>query len=224
MSQERVARLLTIPASVSLLCGLSLRPPKLLLPRMAAVKPAKVAVRKPARKALPRLAAVDRHIAKRVNDLRPSVKVRLAKVVARLPKGVTLLVTSAARTRAEQASLHSTFGVKARPGTSCHEDGRAVDLNVLVDGERIPVRMQNRLIGSAMASEGFQYLGPRDPVHYSVPKSEIDPTLLHGPELSVSTMADLRELALENSLALQPAVVASSENPLSGVARSPSNP
>src|SRR3569833_2864171 len=157
LSQDRAARLLTIPASVSLLCGLSLSTPKALLPRMTTVQPAKEAAQKPSPRAFPRLAAVDQRIAKRVNALRPSVKVRLANAVARLPKGVTLLVTSAARTHAEQAHLHSTFGVMARPGTSCNEDGRAVDLNVLVDGERIPVRQQNRLIGSAMASEGFQY-------------------------------------------------------------------
>jgi hypothetical protein len=118
--------------------------------------------------------AVDERIAARVQGLRPAVRKRLAQAVKRLPPGVWLLVTSAWRSRAEQAAIRPTFGLKARPGTSTHEDGRAVDVNVLVDGVRISPHVHERIIGQAMASAGFRNLGPRDPVHYSVPKGEAE--------------------------------------------------
>lgn len=148
----------------------------------------------PKRREVPRLIAIDKRIARRVNALRPCVKQRLVRVLDRLPRRVTLLVTSARRTRAEQAALHSTFGVKAKPGMSTHEDGRAIDVNVLVDGRRISPRRNNKIIGAAMASEGFRYLGAMDPVHYSLPKEEVDPTIKHGPLLEVMTMAEAQEL------------------------------
>ena len=47
-------------------------------------------------------------------------------------------------------------------------------MNVFVDWERVRPRKQNKIIGDAMASEGFRYLGAMDPVHYSIPKEEID--------------------------------------------------
>lgn len=194
----RTAKLVSVPASLTLLCGLSLQVPHGLTRRFEqAEKPVQVVKAKPKPKALPKLIAYDRRIARRVNALRPCVKQRLQRVVARLPKNVTLMVTSAARTRAEQASLRSTFGVKARPGTSTHEDGRAVDVNVFVDGERVRPRIQNKIIGEVMASEGFRYLGPKDPVHYSIPKEAIDTTMTSGPLLEVPTMHEMLELKAE---------------------------
>lgn len=145
-------------------------------------------------KSVPKLVAMNERVAKRVNALRPCVKQRLNRVVKKLPNNVTLLVTSAYRTRQEQASLRSTFGVKARPGTSTHEDGRAVDVNVFVNGARVPPKKQNRIIGKVMASEGFRYLGPIDPVHYSVPKWEIDTTISQVPDLQLGTYAEFLEI------------------------------
>ena len=203
---SRTAKLVTVPASVTVLCGLAIHVPVQLTAPVQAPVEAVVLAPKPQLSAeLPRLIAVDKRIARRLNALRPSVKQRLQRVVGKLPENVTLMVTSATRTRAEQASLRSTFGVKAAPGTSTHEDGRAVDVNVFVDGERVRPRTQNKIIGDAMASEGFRYLGAMDPVHYSIPKEEIDLTLAHGPELAVLTMHELAELqaqAEEQNVAL----------------------
>jgi len=190
------AKLVSVPASITLLCGLTMQVPNGLTKRFdTPVAPGVTAVpAKPKVQEMPKLIAFDQRIARRVNALRPSVKQRLQRVAARLPKNVTLMVTSAARTRAEQASLRSTFGVKARAGTSPHEDGRAVDVNVFVDGERVRPRVQNKIIGDVMASEGFRYLGASDPVHYSIPKEAIDTTLTSGPLLEVPTMREMLEI------------------------------
>jgi len=161
----------------------------------------------PAPREVSRILAVDSRIASRVNQLRPCVKQRLARVVEKLPKNVTLLVTSASRTREEQEALRPTFGIKARPGTSTHEDGRAVDLNVYVDGERVRPRYQDEIIGPAMASEGFRYLGPRDPVHYSIPKEKIDTALSFAPDLPVMTMDEALEIKTQTEMAGQAALV-----------------
>ncbi len=158
----------------------------------------------PARPASTKLVAVDRRIATRVNQLRPCVKARLKRVVEKLPANVTILVTSAHRTREEQASLVPTFGIKARPGRSTHEDGRAVDVNVLVDGVRISPRRNQRVIGAAMASEGFRYLGRRDPVHYSIPKEKIDPAPTEDPVLEVATWDEMQQQTVAAAPAPQP--------------------
>lgn len=150
------------------------------------------------RSTLPRIVAVDRHIAARTDQLRPNVKKRLAHAARSLPEGVTLLVTSAYRTYEEQTSLQPTFGVKAAPGTSTHEHGRGIDLNVLVDGERMPPREQQKIIGEAMADAGFRHLGPADPVHYSIPERELGPEPAQELRLEVPTLDEARaELELE---------------------------
>ncbi|MCC2670699.1 MAG: hypothetical protein K0Q72_3170 [Armatimonadetes bacterium] len=192
---SRAAKLVSVPASVTVLCALAIPVPTQITSRFnAPEQPVVVQPMAQPSPELPRLIAVDKRIARRLNALRPSVKQRLQRVVRKLPRNVTLMVTSATRTRAEQASLRSTFGVKAAPGTSTHEDGRAVDVNVFVNGERVRPRRQNKIIGEAMASEGFRYLGAMDPVHYSIPKESIDVTLTRGPELEVPTMRDLIEI------------------------------
>lgn len=194
---SRTVKLVAMPATITVLCGLGFQAPERLTQRFRpAAPPVAIAPQPEPPKELPRLIAVNTRIAKRVNALRPCVKTRLKRVVEKLPKNVTLMVTSATRTRAEQASLRSTFGVKAAPGTSTHEDGRAVDVNVFVDGERVRPRKQNKIIGKAMASEGFRYLGPMDPVHYSVPKPEIDVSA-EGDELLVPTMQEFNEIKAE---------------------------
>lgn len=142
---------------------------------------------------LPRIVAVDRRIAERTEMLLPQVKKRLAHAAKGLPEGVTLLVTSAFRTREEQATLTPTFGLKARPGTSTHEHGRGIDLNVLVNGERISPREQQDVIGESMAKAGFQYLGAADPVHYSIPERELGPLPEEAPRLEVPTLAEVQD-------------------------------
>jgi len=198
----RAPRVLYVPASITLLSAMCVHPPTWMVRHTASPLPVRqvkpVAKQGPEKRPVPRIIAVNARIAKRVNALRPTVKERLERVVQRLPERITLLVTSATRTRAEQAALRPTFGVKARPGHSTHEDGRAIDVNVLVDGERISPRLNQKFIGAAMASEGFKYLGRRDPVHYSLPKDEVDLTLTSGPALHVVTMSELREIEAHN--------------------------
>ncbi|MFN3653175.1 MAG: hypothetical protein ACK47B_26640 [Armatimonadota bacterium] len=198
----RTLRLATLPGCVTLLCALNAQAPQAFLPPAISHSPLaaqpKVEPAPPReKKEVSRLLAVDNRIAKRVNQLRPCVKHRLSRVLSRLPEKVSILVTSAHRTTAEQASLRPTFGIKAKPGTSTHEDGRAVDVNVFVDGERVPPRRHNKVIGKAMALEGFKYLGPSDPVHYSVPKWELDKTA-EDVELPVMTMAEAEEAIAHN--------------------------
>lgn len=213
---SRATKVLYLPAAVTLLSTLSIHPPKWLTRHAAnpaPVEQAKPVAKTPEKLEVPRIVAVDARIAKRLNALRPCVKQRLARVVRKLPKRITLLVTSATRTRAEQAALRPTFGVKARPGTSTHEDGRAIDVNVIVDGERVSPRKNQKYIGKAMASEGFRYLGRMDPVHYSIPKHVIDEELTQGPNLAVVTMDEMREIQAHNEMVeqLESAPAAASE-------------
>lgn len=204
----RTLRLATLPGYVTLLSVLYTFPSQEVLPQwQRPVETAPAVAEAPKPKPAPvrevsRILAVDTRIAVRTNQLRPCVKQRLARVVQKLPKNVTLLVTSAHRTHEEQASLVPTFGLKARPGMSTHEDGRGVDLNVFVDGERVPPRRQHRLIGQAMASEGFRHPFPRDPVHYSIPKEELNQQA-QDVELPVMTMAHAEEIREEQQATRQ---------------------
>jgi len=198
---HRATRILMIPSTVTMLATVVVNPPKWTVVQSAPpaiVAPMEAQQTQQELKELPRIIAVDERIAQRVNDLQPCVKQRLMRVAQKLPKRVTLLVTSAYRTHDEQASLQPTFGIKARPGTSAHEHGRAIDLNVLVDGKRISPRFNQKVIGEEMASEGFRYLGRRDPVHYSVPKDDINPTVTESPDLEVMTWDAMRELAQQH--------------------------
>ena len=223
------AGLFAVPTSVTLLCCLGVSPTQLRITPIwrpsqvteaPAIQPEQPVV---VTRELPRLVAVDGRVARRVNDLRPCVKARLARVVKKLPKRVTLLVTSAHRTHDEQASLVPTFGIKARPGTSTHEDGRAVDLNVFIDGERIRPRKQHKVIGKAMLSEGFRYLGPRDPVHYSIPKEKLDKTAENA-ELEVATWDEMNEIKEEIAAAEQGVTPASAAQPVATASATVSAP
>lgn len=226
---KRAAPALTVQVLMLLLVATEVRPPRWMttppveaaftapaVPLVLSPNPPEVKREIPK---IPKILAVDERIKKRLSQLQPAVKKRLAHVARRLPKRVKLLVTSAYRTRQEQARLRPTFGVKARPGYSPHEDGRAIDLNVLVDGKRIPPRRNKAVIGKIMAEAGFKYLGHHDPVHFSVPKWEIGvPTV--SPDLEVMTMdevLEIRELeaAAEQSPAFtEPAPVLAAETSL----------
>jgi hypothetical protein len=162
---------------------------------------------------------VDKRIVARVRALRPTVKKRLQRVVRKLPSRVSLLVTSAHRTREEQAALRPTFGVKAKPGASPHEDGRAVDVNVLVDGKRVSPRRNQSIIGPAMASEGFRHLGPADPVHYSVPR-EMAATPADDPDLEILTYSEMQELAQQSAVSSQQSVPNNETTPAAELPRS----
>lgn len=145
------------------------------------------------KKVAARVLAADKRVAAGVRGLRPCVKQRLTAVLRKLPRRLTLLVTSAFRTREQQRALRSSFGVKAKPGHSPHEDGRAIDVNVMVDGTLVSARRNHKLIGKVMESEGFEYLGPHDPVHYAVPKEALETGPVEAPELQVVTLQEMDE-------------------------------
>lgn len=197
--QIRPAGALCVPALMTILVAVEARPPRWMVaappPPPPVAAPAAV---KPAPRRVPKILAVDPRIKARLSRLQPGVRKRLARVARRLPAKVTLLVTSAYRTWDEQKRLRPTFGVKARPGRSTHEDGRAIDVNVLVDGERISPRKNRSVIGKFMAEAGFRHLGAIDPVHYSIPKDRVE-DVDEAPVLDVMTMQEAREVALEES-------------------------
>ena len=90
--------------------------------------------------------------------------VNRARAAARI-RGFEAVITSTFRTRAEQQSLFDQFqlGVRsfpvARPGTSRHEFGLAVDMVAVP-----PSRIQDLV--TIMQSVGFQWAGPSDTVHF----------------------------------------------------------
>ena len=90
--------------------------------------------------------------------------VNRARAAARA-RGFELVITSTFRTRAEQQSLFDQFqlGVRsfpvARPGTSRHEFGLAID------GVAIPPSRRPELV-DIMRSVGFRWAGPSDTVHF----------------------------------------------------------
>jgi len=81
--------------------------------------------------------------------------------------GVRVVVTSTRRTRSEQTRLWRKFQAGlakfpvARPGTSKHETGRAIDLV-----PEVPARLP--LVVKAMQGAGFRWAGPRDRVHFDL--------------------------------------------------------
>lgn len=86
--------------------------------------------------------------------------------------GINTIITSTKRSSSEQQRLFADFqkGLRrfpvARPGTSLHETGRAVDI-VPIDPADLP-----RLV-AIMRSSGFRWAGSRDRVHFDIPKRGI---------------------------------------------------
>lgn len=83
----------------------------------------------------------------------------LRRAVAR--RGGTLYINSALRTLPQQYLLHQWYlrgrcgiALAARPGTSNHEGGLAIDIE------------SQAAWRSALSSEAFAWLGPSDPVHF----------------------------------------------------------
>lgn len=79
-------------------------------------------------------------------------------------EGLRPRITSTRRTRAQQVRLYRRYlaGLQpypvARPGTSPHERGLAIDM----------VSRDNETLGRWWRSQGGRWLGPRDPVHFDV--------------------------------------------------------
>lgn len=200
----RVAPALSLSSLMLLLAAVQAQPPRWMTtppePLVLAPEPPPAPAPPPLPpkpRKVPPILAVDNRIRNRVNGLKPAIKKRLAHVARKLPQRVRILVTSAYRTRQEQANLRPTFGVKAKPGRSAHEDGRAIDVNVLIDGQRISPKRNHAVIGKIMAEAGFRYLGHHDPVHFSVPKHEIGSVVAETPQLDVMTIDELEETRAE---------------------------
>lgn len=90
-------------------------------------------------------------------------------------RGIRVRVTSAKRSTAQQERLYAARGSNpypvARPGTSKHELGLAVDL--------VPVGAQNSSLFAAMGEEGERAglrwggrFARRDPVHFELPSDD----------------------------------------------------
>ncbi|MBX3215085.1 MAG: M15 family metallopeptidase [Labilithrix sp.] len=84
-----------------------------------------------------------------------------ALIAAQKARGVTLSINSGLRALPQQYLLYRWYqtkrcgiGLAARPGTSNHESGIAVDI------------ANNAAWRSAMSSKGFRWLGASDPVHF----------------------------------------------------------
>jgi MYXO-CTERM domain-containing protein len=84
-----------------------------------------------------------------------------ALIAAQKARGVTLSMNSGLRTLPQQFLLYRWYqtgrcgiGLAAKPGSSNHESGIAIDIN------------DNASWRSAMSSKGFAWLGSSDPVHF----------------------------------------------------------
>lgn len=77
--------------------------------------------------------------------------------------GTSLTINSAFRTLADQYVLYHSggCGLAARPGSSNHQSGRAIDVSSYAR------------VRSALESAGCTWLGSRDPVHFDCPGSDL---------------------------------------------------
>lgn len=99
-------------------------------------------------------------------SLPSDVRIALSRAQEELRgRGIKVVITSTVRTRAEQQFLfnmfqrgNTTFPV-ARPGTSQHERGLAVDL-VAIPPSDLPE------VVTVMRTVGFRWAGPSDSVHF----------------------------------------------------------
>lgn len=95
-----------------------------------------------------------------VERLSPDLQTALSKALKEYQEktGKTATITSGHRTTEEQEKVGATFGIKAKPGTSKHEKGNAVDVSSADARE-----MESMGI---LAKYGLHRpLGERDPVH-----------------------------------------------------------
>jgi LAS superfamily LD-carboxypeptidase LdcB len=101
---------------------------------------------------LPRTAALDRRVAR-----------RLSAVIEDLQsQGIKISFTWGFRTTCQQRQVNSGGNLKARPGTSPHEAGRAVDVNGILK------RPDSSQIIATFQKYGWVWLGPKDPPHFEI--------------------------------------------------------
>lgn len=101
----------------------------------------------------PRTPALDRRVAKRLLSVRRDLD----------GQGIApLSFTWGFRTTCQQTLLKSNGNLKAKPGTSPHEAGRAVDVNGILN------RRDGGTIVLAFEKHGWVWLGAKDPPHFEV--------------------------------------------------------
>jgi hypothetical protein len=105
----------------------------------------------------PRTPALDRRVARRLLRVREDLE----------SKNIFLTFTWGFRTNCQQRNVNPGPNLKALPGTSPHEAGRAVDVNgMLVNPRREEIIATFRL-------HGFRWLGRKDPPHFEVLPSTV---------------------------------------------------
>jgi hypothetical protein len=105
----------------------------------------------------PRTPALDRRVARRY----------IAAVQEMRDKNIHLTFTWGFRTNCQQRNVDSGGNLKALPGTSPHEAGRAVDVSGMLVNPR-----RDEII-AVFHRHGFRWLGRKDPPHFEVLPSTV---------------------------------------------------
>lgn len=100
----------------------------------------------------PRTPALDRRVARRLLAVRQELDAR----------GISITFTWGFRTTCQQRLVQSGGNLKAKPGTSPHEAGRAVDVNGM------KTRPDRFIIIDAFQRAGWVWLGAKDPPHFDI--------------------------------------------------------
>jgi hypothetical protein len=105
----------------------------------------------------PRTAALDRRVARRYAAVMNTLQ----------SEGINITFTWAFRTKCQQINVNPGTNLKAKPGTSPHEAGRAVDVN----GMKVNPK-RGRII-SVFKQFGWRWLGHKDPPHFEIPAETV---------------------------------------------------
>lgn len=114
-----------------------------------------------------RTPALDKRVAWRWSDALNNLK----------SKGIAVTVNWGFRTTCQQVNVRGTYGVKARPGSSPHEAGIAVDINGMCGSRSgtscTGISGYGQRVLPILRSHGFQWLGLGDPPHFHMFLGEI---------------------------------------------------
>ena len=100
----------------------------------------------------PRTPALDNRVARRLNAVLKELE----------SLGIQISFTWGFRSTCQQVNVIPTGSLKARPGQSPHEAGRAVDVRGMTTRSDAPT------IVRVFRNHGFVWLGPKDPPHFEV--------------------------------------------------------
>jgi hypothetical protein len=101
---------------------------------------------------LPRTSALDHRVARRLKAVMEDLS----------NQGIKISFTWGFRSTCQQRNVNSGGNLKARPGTSPHEAGRAVDVNGILQ------RPDSSQIITTFQKYGWVWLGPKDPPHFEI--------------------------------------------------------